>query len=156
MRQDSSSSDRMKLQLTGNYFFYQQQMLFPAVTLQMWRTRLKDIKVIWNKRQNGKEREKKLCFITYRCFLSVKKELCVSSFNYNFGFQPCHVLERPRARQRTSHRPHYFITPVPSPHRAQIQFSSIQLYLYSVYYNSNCLQVLYRDPDHDLQANIIN
>ena len=37
-----------------------------------------------------------------------------------------------------------------------IQFNSIQFYLYSFYYNTNCLYALYRDPEHDPRANIIN
>lgn len=34
----------LKLRLMGNYFFNQQQMLFPTVALQMWRTRLQSVK----------------------------------------------------------------------------------------------------------------
>ena len=41
-------------------------------------------------------------------------------------------------------------------HTSNIQFSSIQLYLYSIYYNTNCLEALFRDPEADPPANTIN
>ena len=41
-------------------------------------------------------------------------------------------------------------------HGDAVTVNSIQFYLYSIYYNANCLEALYRDPEHHRQANIIN